>query len=137
MENSLENKIKVLYLDDEVINLMSFKAIFRQKFEVFITSDAKEAMKLIEENNIPIVISDQRMPDMLGTEFLENVFQKFPKTKRILLTAYSDTNDLVKAVNECKISKYLVKPWDAILLENILIELNNEYVFLENLLNKD
>ncbi len=137
MENSDQpEKIKVLYLDDEIINLHSFKAVLRMKFNVFITTDPIEALNLIEQNNIPIIFSDQRMPEMMGTEFLTKVYQKFPDTKRILLTGYTDMTDLIIAINDARIVKYLTKPWDAEVIEKTINELNEEYIYLKNLKDK-
>jgi response regulator RpfG family c-di-GMP phosphodiesterase len=133
VENSVQKKIKVLYIDDEEINLRSFKAVLRMKFDIYITSVHQDALNLIAEHQIPIIFSDQRMPEMLGTEFLKLVAQKFPDTKRVLLTGYTDFTDLIIAVNEGKIAKYLTKPWDATELENTIIELNEEYVYIEKL----
>lgn len=132
-ENAVQNKIKVLYIDDEEINLRSFKAVLRMKFDIYITSIHQDALNLIAEHQIPIIFSDQRMPEMMGTEFLKLVAQKFSNTKRVLLTGYTDFADLISAVNEGKISKYLTKPWDATELEKTIIELNEEYVYIEKL----
>lgn len=133
VENAVQNKIKVLYIDDEEINLRSFKAVLRMKFDIYITSIHQDALNLIAEHQIPIIFSDQRMPEMMGTEFLKLVAKKFPNTKRVLLTGYTDFADLITAVNEGKISKYLTKPWDATELEKTIIELNEEYVYIEKL----
>lgn len=133
VENAVQNKIKVLYIDDEEINLRSFKAVLRMKFDIYITSIHQDALNLIAEHQIPIIFSDQRMPEMMGTEFLKLVAKKSPNTKRVLLTGYTDFADLITAVNEGKISKYLTKPWDATELEKTIIELNEEYVYIEKL----
>lgn len=107
-----ENKITVLYVDDEENNLISFKANFRIKYNVLIAISGDEAMKIIETKHVDIIITDQRMPNMTGVEFLEQVLEKTPDPMRILLTGYADMNAVVDAVNKGKIFHYLSKPWN-------------------------
>lgn len=129
MKNSNnKEKIKVLYLDDEEFNLHAFKATFRFTYQVFVTSNAAEALKTIGEQNIQIVVSDQRMPEVTGVEFLKMVVEKYPNTKRILLTGYSDQNDTVNAINIGKISKFVNKPWEETKLNAIFQELYAQYL---------
>lgn len=105
-------KPKVLYVDDEEHNLNSFKAAFRREFEIYTALSAKEGFKVLEEHEIPVLITDQRMPEVLGTELLAEVVQKYPDQMRILLTGFSDMDALKDAVNRGQIYKYLQKPWD-------------------------
>ncbi len=107
-----EKKINILFIDDEENNLISFKAVFRLKYQVFTAIDPVEAMQILEAQPIEIIITDQRMPKMTGTEFLEKVLDKFPNPMRILLTGYSDMTAMVEAVNKGKIFHYLTKPWN-------------------------
>jgi response regulator RpfG family c-di-GMP phosphodiesterase len=106
------NKINILYVDDEMNNLMSFKAAFRISYNVFTAISAKEAMKILDSNDINIIITDQRMPDMTGVEFLESILDKHPDPIRLLLTGYADMNAVVDAINKGKIFHYLTKPWN-------------------------
>lgn len=115
-------KINILYVDDEGNNLLSFKATFRLKYNVLIAINANEALKILETNPIDIVISDQRMPNVTGTQFLEYVFDKFPNVTRILLTGYSDMEAMTDAINKSKIFHYLTKPWNEVELEDIIIK---------------
>ncbi|WP_207428847.1 response regulator [Pedobacter sp. SYSU D00535] len=105
-------KINILYVDDEENNLISFKATFRLKYNVFIALSGDEAMKIIESKPIEVIITDQRMPNMTGVEFLEKVLEKYPDPMRLLLTGYADMNAVVDAVNKGKIFHYLAKPWN-------------------------
>jgi len=107
-----DKKITVLYVDDEENNLISFKATFRLKYNVLIALSGDEAIKIIESKHIDIIITDQRMPNMTGVEFLEKVLERFPDPMRILLTGYADMNAVVDAVNKGKIFHYLAKPWN-------------------------
>jgi len=111
MEMSTENKINVLYLDDEENNLFSFKATFRLKYNVFTALRGDEALDIIRNNEIHVIITDQRMPEMTGVEFLEKVIKIKPEPIRILLTGYTDMAAVVNAINKGKIFHYLNKPW--------------------------
>jgi len=104
--------INVLYVDDEMNNLVSFKAAFRLKYNVFTAISGEEAIKVLRDNIINIIITDQRMPHMTGVEFLETILGEFPDPIRILLTGYADMNAVVDAVNKGKIFHYLTKPWN-------------------------
>ncbi|MGI4022068.1 MAG: response regulator [Janthinobacterium lividum] len=108
----LEKKINILYVDDEENNLISFKAVFRLKYKVFTAISAMEGMKILETKPIEIIITDQRMPEMTGIEFLEKVLEIYPDPIRILLTGYADMNAVIDAVNKGKIFHYLSKPWN-------------------------
>ena len=103
--------IGVLYIDDEVNNLNSFKAAFRRDFEIFTASSAKEGRKILDSEEIGVIITDQRMPGMTGIEFLESILPVYPDTIRILLTGFSDINAVMDAINRGQVYKYLVKPW--------------------------
>ncbi len=107
-----ENKITVLYVDDEENNLISFKANFRIKYNVLIALSGDEAMSILEKKHVDIIITDQRMPNMTGVEFLEKVLEKNEEPMRILLSGYADMNAVVDAVNKGKIFHYLSKPWN-------------------------
>jgi len=106
------NKITVLYVDDEENNLFSFKATFRIKYNVLTAISGEEALKVLAAKKVNVIITDQRMPEMTGVDFLEQVLAKFPDPMRILLTGYADMNAVVDAVNKGKIFHYLAKPWN-------------------------
>jgi response regulator RpfG family c-di-GMP phosphodiesterase len=107
-----EKKIDILYVDDEENNLISFKATFRLKYNITIASSADAAMKILENKSVEIIITDQRMPNMTGIEFLEKILEKYPDPVRILLTGFADMSAVIDAVNKGKIFHYLSKPWD-------------------------
>lgn len=108
----IEDKVCVLYVDDEVNNLTSFKACFRKFYTIFTTTSTEEALAILNKNKIHCVIADQRMPGMTGVEFLESVVKAHPETVRMLLTGYSDVESVIDAINKGQIYKYIVKPWD-------------------------
>ena len=104
--------IHILYVDDEIHNLNAFKASFRRLYTVFTASSAEEAEKILEQQCIQIIISDQRMPKMTGIEFFESILNKYPEPIRILLTGYADINAVIDAINKGQVYKYFSKPWN-------------------------
>src|SRR5471030_642218 len=118
------NKISILYVDDEENNLFSFKATFRIKYQVTTALSGDEALKILETKPVHIIITDQRMPEMTGVEFLEKVLLKYPDPMRILLTGYADMAAVVDAVNKGKIFHYLAKPWNE---EELDMTINRAY----------
>lgn len=108
----LGEKPRVLYLDDDEANLVSFKANFREQFEVFTTSNPVEAYNMIAEQNIAIVITDHNMPSMSGVEFLESISSDYPNVQRILLTGFTDLVPVMEAVNKGKVFRIISKPFN-------------------------
>jgi len=115
-------KATILYLDDDLQNLNSFKANMRDSFNILIASTPVEAYNLIHENEVQIIITDQRMPAMSGSEFLETMANEFPNIQRILLTGVADWKSVVEAVNKGKVSKIITKPFNFSELRNMISE---------------
>ena len=109
--NILE-RINVLYVDDELGNLTAFKAAFRRVFNVYIAESGVEAHQIMEKHDIEIVLTDQRMPEMTGVEFLESIITDFPDTIRILVTGFSDIEAIIDSVNRGRVYNYVAKPWN-------------------------
>ena len=107
-----KSKISVLYVDDEANNLTAFKANFRRDFKVFTALSAKEGLDILRNNDIEIILTDQRMPEMTGVEFLELVIKEFPDPIRILITGYADIEAVIDAINKGQVYKYITKPWN-------------------------
>ena len=107
-----KNRINVLYVDDESHNLYVFKANFRLDYNVFIAPSASEGLKILHDQEIHVIITDQRMPETTGVEFLASIIPQFPDPVRILLTGYSDIGAVIEAVNKGQIFHYLSKPCD-------------------------
>lgn len=122
-----DKKIDLLYVDDEENNLISFKATFRLKYNVMIAISAAEAMKILEKKPVEIIITDQRMPNMTGIEFLEKVLEKYPDPVRILLTGFTDMSAIIDAVNKGKIYHYLTKPWKEEVLDETIQKAYDAY----------
>lgn len=107
-----DEKTSILYLDDEENNLTAFKASFRRNFTVHITSRADEAVNILKQNKVHLIVADQKMPDISGVEFLELVRSEFPDPIRILLTGYADIEAVIDAINRGQVYRYITKPWD-------------------------
>ncbi len=106
-------KPKMLVVDDEPDNLDLLYRTFRRDFQVLKAESGTRALELLaEEGEVAVIISDQRMPEMKGTEFLSRTVPEFPDTVRIILTGFTDVEDLVEAINSGQVYKYITKPWD-------------------------
>jgi len=103
----------ILLVDDEASILSSLKRVLRPKGYTLITAETgAEGLRLLDEHAVDLIISDMRMPEMTGAQFLGKAKEKYPEITRILLTGYSEINSLVSAINEGGIYHYLQKPWD-------------------------
>lgn len=123
MNNNYDyRKFALLYVDDEVQTASNFHAYFSDTFDVVIANSGEEAWSLFSENpdRFGIVMTDQRMPQSSGVEFLEKVRASRPRVLRILATAYSDLDAAIAAVNTGAIYKYVTKPWDPPIMEMTL-----------------
>lgn len=106
-----DTSVNVLYVDDEVHNLNAFKASFRRQFNIFTAESAVAGRKVLESEDIHVIITDQRMPVTTGIEFLESIIPDFPEPIRILLTGYADINAVIDAINKGQVYRYIQKPW--------------------------
>ena len=120
MKNDNSNKINVLYVDDEKGNLEAFKASFRRNYNVFVAESAEAGKKILAENEIEIILTDQRMPGLTGVEFLQSIIELHPDAIRILVTGYSDINAIKDAINKGQVYKYVEKPWDVDFMKMII-----------------
>lgn len=113
MNHQRPKKPKMLVVDDEPDNLDLLYRTFRRNFNVFKAESGVKALEILaEEGEVAVIISDQRMPEMKGTEFLSKTVPQFPNTVRIILTGFTDIEDLVDAINSGQVYKYITKPWD-------------------------
>lgn len=120
-------EINVLYVDDEQQNLNSFRAVFRRRYNVFSALTVPEAFEIIEREEIHVLLSDQRMPEVTGVEFLKQSKERYPNIPRILLTGYTDVEVLANAVNEGDIYRYITKPWDELEIHNGILNAYDAY----------
>ena len=132
MDTCPPEKLKMLIVDDEPDNLDLLYRTFRLDFQVLRSESAISALALLEKHGeVAIIISDQRMPEMLGTEFLSLAAERFPDTIRIVLTAYTDVKDLVDAINSGKVFKYITKPWNQQQLQAVIQQAAETYQVLK------
>ncbi|MDD5390253.1 MAG: sigma-54 dependent transcriptional regulator [Gallionellaceae bacterium] len=101
----------VLVIDDEVRSQEALRRTLEEDFEVFTASSAAQARALMEKESIQVVLTDQRMPEVSGVEFLKEVRQAWPDTVRIIISGYTDSEDIIAGINEAGIYQYLLKPW--------------------------
>ncbi|SDY99714.1 MULTISPECIES: response regulator [Rhodonellum] len=107
-----EEKIRILYVDDEENNLQAFKATFRRDYKIFLAISAQEGRELLKTQDVDIIITDQRMPEEVGVDFLASVIPLYPEPMRILLTGYTDIQAVIDAINKGQVYHYLTKPWE-------------------------
>jgi len=109
----MEEEVRVLFVDDEQNILNAIKRAFLdESYTILTATSGMEGIALLEKDLIQVVISDYRMPDMNGIEFLAEVNRRWPQTVRIVLSGYADTASIVAAVNEGHIYKFVAKPWN-------------------------
>lgn len=122
--SSPKDKIRVLYIDDEEHNLTSFKASFRRDFKIYTANSANEARKILEDQDVHIIITDQRMPDETGVEFLSSILDIYPEPIRMLLTGYTDIEAVIDSINKGQVYKYITKPWNE---HELKVNIENAY----------
>ena len=106
-------KLKLLYVDDEEINLSNFRIAFKNDFQVITALSGAEALESFDDNpDVAIIIADQKMTGMSGVELLTALHEIDSTPIRIVLTAYSDFQDIIEAINRGRIYEYILKPWD-------------------------
>lgn len=114
MNSPANPKLKILIVDDEPDNLDLLYRTFYREYKVLRAESGPAALEILaREGEVAVIISDQRMPKMSGTEFLRLTAAQYPDVIRIILTGYTDVEDLVEAINAGKVFKYVTKPWDA------------------------
>ncbi|RME40976.1 MAG: hybrid sensor histidine kinase/response regulator [Planctomycetota bacterium] len=112
---------KLLYVDDERENLVVFRAAFSKYFHVLEASGGEEALKLLAAHDVPVVVADQRMPDMTGVELCERVAREYPYTVRMILTGYIDSDAMMDAINKGHVYNFVTKPWERKTLLSMLL----------------
>ncbi len=109
----MSEKIKILYVDDEKINLQLFRINLSKKYTVFIAEDGLKGLAILAENkDIDVVVSDMKMPIMSGVEFIKEAKMKHPEVNYFILTGYEITEEIEEALSTGLILKYFRKPFD-------------------------
>ena len=109
-----DEKHTVLIVDDEINNLQLLKRTFRGKYDILTAQNGLEALEVVKQfgDKISLIVSDQKMPVMEGTDFLKQVRQTHPQIVKILLTGHVDTDIIVSAINDCELFQYILKPFE-------------------------
>lgn len=119
----MEEKITILYVDDEPLNLKLFEINFRKKFNVITASSGNDGLEILERNEfVHVVISDMKMPGMNGIEFIKKAKSDFPRIKYFILTGFDITEEIADALNERLILKYFRKPFNMKEIEESIFE---------------
>jgi phosphoserine phosphatase RsbU/P len=101
----------ILYIDDEEDNLTVFNSAFRRDYEVHIALSGREGLEILKKHEIQLIITDQRMPEMTGIQFLEKIIPDYPDCIRMILTGFSDIEAIIQAINTGRVYRYITKPW--------------------------
>jgi len=117
----------LLIVDDEIDVLESLRHLFHRQYHVLTAGSGREAIELLEKNEVHLILSDQRMPGMTGDVFLGHARRLQPDAIRMLFTGYADIQAVINAVNEGYIFRYILKPWDAVELEGIVRQAAEQY----------
>jgi CheY-like chemotaxis protein len=112
---------KILVVDDEEAILETMTYTFQDEYEVFTSTSARRALEILDEHApIAVVLSDQRMPDMSGIDFVAEVCKRHPSTVRMILTGFSDMEAILKAINDGHVFAYITKPWEPEQLKQLM-----------------
>jgi len=113
-------KREILYVDDEPSNLIVFEAAFEARFNVITCRSAEEALAYLAQHPVPVVVADQRMPEMTGVEMFVRVRRMYPHTQRVILSGFTDSDAAIDAINQGQIFQFVRKPWQRIELLSVL-----------------
>jgi len=134
----LKDTFNILYVDDEENNLNSFRAALRRNYNIYTAVSGDEGMELLSKYDIHVVVTDQRMPNMTGVQFLQHIPSDLDNI-RIILTGFSDMESIIEAINTGKVYRYITKPWDKDELkitidnaiETVMLRRNNKQLIQE------
>jgi signal transduction histidine kinase len=122
-----EKRGQLLIVDDESEILKALRRQFRRNYDIHLANSGEEGYQIMVENPIQVIISDQRMPGMTGSDFFEKVSEEFPDAIRLLLTSYADINAVIAAINEGHVFRYITKPWDPVELDTTVQQAFERY----------
>jgi two-component system, sensor histidine kinase and response regulator len=105
-------KVSLLYIDDEYLNLLSFKALFRRNYIVYCAPSAKEGLEILQRHHVDFIFCDQRMPGMTGTEFFSIVRVSFPLLNRCIISGFTDDTAISQGLKTGLIDRAFEKPYN-------------------------
>jgi len=111
MPEPVQTRPLVVYVDDERANRIVFEQSLASEFAIRTCADGESVLEILENNEVAVVVTDMRMPTMNGEELLRVVKERFPQTIRMVVTAYSDIDPILRAINEGLVARYIIKPW--------------------------
>ncbi len=117
-----DKQYTILCVDDEPRITSALKALFRRDYNILIANSGQDALDLLKVNSVDVLISDQRMPGMLGSELLSKVSRLYPQTMRILLTGFMDRQAIVDSINDGEVYRFISKPWDNFEIAQVVAE---------------
>ncbi len=120
----------ILAVDDEPANLRMLERLFRREHRVLTANSGEEALALLKKEHVSLIITDQRMPGMSGTEMLRESMHSSPDSIKIILTGYTDVAALTEAINTTRVYKFVSKPWDPITLKQTVQDAFREHGML-------
>jgi two-component system response regulator HupR/HoxA len=118
----MRKKYELLFVDDETANLQKLQRTFMEQYTVHLAQSGEEALQILRRAPIDAIITDQKMPNMTGIEFLEASQREYPDLVRIVLTGFTEVDDLIAAINTGKVHKYITKPWEPDVLRMAVCE---------------
>ncbi len=116
------NTATILFVDDNKANLKLLEAVFRKEYKVLLASSAMDGLEILKRNNVQVLITDQRMPDISGLDLLAEVKEKYPEVRRIVLTSYEDLSPILKSINNGMVHNYFIRGKDT---EELRVALKN------------
>lgn len=130
-------KHSILVVDDEVDNVDALERLFRRKYKVLKATSGMQALSLLENNRVSLILTDQRMPNMTGVEMLAESMETHPDAVRILLTGFTDIDSVIGAINSGQVYRYVTKPWDPVDLANTVDKAIERYEMSAELKEKN
>lgn len=127
MADQVPAKHSVLLVDDEPEILFSLQALLRREFELHVAESGQEALEILRQHPIHVIMTDQRMPEMTGVELIGQVRTEYPDAIRMIFTGYADIKAVVDAINNGGLFRYLTKPWDPDELVEVLRDAAAEF----------
>ena len=103
---------KIMVVDDEPANLRTLLRLFRDDYQMFAVGSGAQALTLLKQHDVALLISDQRMPEMTGIELMKQAVEVRPQMVKILLTGYTDVEALIESINSGLVYRYVTKPWN-------------------------
>ncbi len=122
LERKPKMKHTILAVDDEPANLRMLERLFHREYEVLTATSGEQALDLLRETDVSLIITDQRMPGMSGTDLLRLSMASHPDAVKIILTGYTDIEALIDAINTSRVYKFVSKPWDPLALKEVVRE---------------